>query len=183
MSNKHHVDHAETTSGPSSKVLRLGSSDVELMAVDPSVTASSDMELMAVDSPLVAASIGRDLPAEALKVVGNLIRDKLKEQKKLDDSTKGTDAAFQNFLSMVHSALFAASFLVGSFPRSFLDSVNQLSPKTIRTNATKQRASGFVDMFKEAVNGNDWRLWGPVVSHGTFIDLCFYYRQLISLNL
>jgi len=148
-----------------------------------------DSEPMAVDPPSVPASAGRDLSDETLVAVEKIIRIYLEGEKmdnnvkKLDNSTKGTDAAFQNFLSMVHSALFAASFLVGSFPRSFLDSVNQLSPKTIRTNATKQRASGFVDMFKEAVNGNDWRLWGLVVSHGTFIDICFYYRRLISLNL
>ena len=160
MSNKH---HAETTSGPSSKVLRLGSSDVELMAVDP---------------PSVAASIGRGLPDEALVVLDNLIQGRLRKQK-LDNGTKSTDMTFQDILSVVYSALF----FTDNLPQSFLNSLHKVSLETAKTNATKQRASGFVDMFREAVNGNDWRLWGLVVSHGTFIDICFYYRRLISLNL
>ncbi len=175
MSNKH---HAETTSGPSSKVLRLGSSDVELMAVDPpSVAASSDVEFMTVDAS-VAASIGRGLPDEALVVLDNLIQGRLRKQK-LDNGTKSTDMTFQDILSVVYSALF----FTDNLPQSFLNSLHKVSLETAKTNATKQRASGFVDMFREAVNGNDWRLWGLVVSHGTFIDICFYYRRLISLNL
>ena len=87
--------------------------------------------------------------------------------KKLDNSTKGTDAAFQDVLSVVHNAIWVAkvvNHLVAKLPDSFLkqDEVEQ-----VKMNAAEKSASDFVDKLREALNGNDHKLWAPVVTHGT----------------
>jgi len=120
---------------------------------------------MVVDPPSEAVSAGRDLSDEALVTVERIIRKNLEGQK-LDNSTKGTDSAFQDVLSEVHYAVRATDSFVAELPQSFLKRTEQ-----VKTNAAKKSALDFVEALREAVNGNDWKLWAPVVTHGTSIDL------------
>ena len=151
MSSKRYV---EPSFAPSAKVRRQVSPD-------------DHSEPMAVDPPSEAVSAGRDLSDEALVTVERIIRKNLEGQK-LDNSTKGTDSAFQDVLLEVHYAVRATELLqvVAELPQSFLKRAEQ-----VKTNAAKKSASDFVEALREAVNGNDWKLWAPVVTHGTSIDL------------
>jgi len=119
---------------------------------------------MAVDPP-EAVSAGRDLLDDALKLIEKIIGNNLRGQK-LDNGMKGTDPAFQNVLSVVHHAVQTTELFVVKLPQSFLKDTEQ-----VKTNAAKNGASDFVDKLREALNGNDHKLWAPVVTHGTSNDL------------
>jgi len=54
---------------------------------------------------------------------------------------------------------FKHFFIVG-FLKSLLEHVEQ-----VKTNAAKTSTSGFVDSLREAANGSDYKLWGPVVAY------------------
>ena len=79
---------------------------------------------------------------------------------------KGTDIAFQNVVAGVHHAVQTTKLFVAKLPKSFLEDTEQ-----VKTNAAKKGASDFVDKLREALNGNDYKLWAPVVTHGTSNDL------------
>ncbi len=139
------------SSGPA-KALRQASPDAEPMAVD-------------VDPPSEVASAVRDLPDDALVRIHNLIRKKF-GGRKLDNGTKGTDTTFQDVLLQVHHGIWTIEYFGGELLQSFLTRIEQ-----VKINVFKKSASDFVDKLREAFNGNDHKLWGPVVIHGTFNDL------------
>jgi len=118
---------------------------------------------MAVDPPSVVASTGRGFPDNALSFIADTVPMSVPVQLATQKwKHNGTDAAFKS------DDVLTAIYAVVSSASAFLP-----DPKTLvhvdrfKTNVTKKSASGFIDLLREAVNGNNDRLWCPVVTHGT----------------
>src|SRR6266404_1094439 len=60
---------------------------------------------------------------------------------------------------LVRETKYFKHFFIVGFLKSLLEHVEQ-----VKTNAAKTSTSGFVDSLREAANGSDYKLWGPVVS-------------------
>ncbi len=142
--------NTEISSGPFAKARRTDD-DSEPMAVDPQsgpMAVDPPSEHMAVDPP-EAVSAGRDLSDKALVLI-----EKMVKLQNLDNGMKGTDTAFQDALSNVYHVVLATAYSVAKLPQSFLKDIEQ-----VKKNAAKKGASDFVDKLREALNGNDYKLW------------------------
>ncbi|KAH9175331.1 hypothetical protein EDB89DRAFT_2066689 [Lactarius sanguifluus] len=105
--------------------------------------APQDVEAMAVDPP---ASTDRDFPDNALSAIAKNLQNILAVKNWKDD---GTDTSFDSIIS----------------DQSFLHSLERV---TENINAVKKSDPGFVDSLRQAVNGNNGKLWGPVLKHDVF---------------
>ncbi|KAH9019831.1 hypothetical protein EDB85DRAFT_1896484 [Lactarius pseudohatsudake] len=130
--------------GPSTKVLRTAPQDVEAMAVDP------------------PASTGRDFPDNALSAIAKNLQKLLVVKNWKDD---GTDTSFDSVIPEVFVAVAGARQFIDGCPESFLYSLERI---TENVNAVKKSDPGFIDSLRQAVNGNDAKLWGPVLKHDVF---------------
>jgi hypothetical protein len=125
---------------------------------------------MAID-PLAAAPTGRDFPAELLSSIAQnlpkFIRQVLNAQIREHD---GMDAfKSETVLSAVYHLTMANVAAVNfKHPKGFVGF------DQFKANATKRSASDFINFLKEAVDGNDERLWPRVVNHGSSPDLPVY---------
>jgi hypothetical protein len=83
--------------------------------------------------------------------------------KAFSPSDNGSDAAFldDDILESTYFAIMGAISLMPQ-PHSTPVTLDQF-----RKNA-KDSASGFSDLMRKALQGNDLNLWYPVVTHGTF---------------
>ncbi|KAH9039905.1 hypothetical protein EDB84DRAFT_1019205 [Lactarius hengduanensis] len=135
--------HPQSTSGPSAKSRRKASPDTEPMAVDPPA------------SPVVpVVSTGRVPPDGVLSILIPAVKRTWKY-----DSTDATLKS-DRVLTRIYTLVSAAFALHGA--KGLVD-VDQF-----KMNLTKESGSGFVDLLREAINGNNEELWSPVVTHDVF---------------
>jgi len=119
---------------------------------------------MAVDSPSPAASAGRVFPDDALSSILSKIQKKLGGATLPDDDES---TAFDSRLKKIYIAISIVQDYFDGCPESLVD-IDQFLENVKKD---KKRGSRFIDSLREAVNGNDWTLWGPVVTHGACIGL------------
>ncbi|KAH9042332.1 hypothetical protein EDB84DRAFT_1472869 [Lactarius hengduanensis] len=77
----------------------------------------------------------------------------------------GTDTSFDSILSDIHVTITGTKDRIDGCPESFLDSLDQF---IANVNVAKKRDPGFVDSLRQAVNGNNGELWGPILTHDVF---------------
>ncbi|KAH9175259.1 hypothetical protein EDB89DRAFT_2092796 [Lactarius sanguifluus] len=136
--------HSPPTSGPSAKSQRKASPDTEPMAVDP------------LASPVVpAVSTGRVPPDGVLSTLIPAVTKTWKYDS--TDATLKSDEVLTRIYTLVSSAFALHDSATG------LVNVDQF-----KKNLTKKNGSGFVDLLREAINGNNEELWSPVVTHDVF---------------
>ncbi|KAH9175248.1 hypothetical protein EDB89DRAFT_2241091 [Lactarius sanguifluus] len=136
--------HSQPTSGPSAKSRRNASPDTEPMAVDPPA------------SPVVlVVSTGRDPPDGVLSTLIPVVA----KTRKYDsmDATLKSDEVLIRIYTLVSSAFALRDSAMG------LVNIDEF-----KMNLTKKSASGFVNLLRGAINGNNEELWSPVVTHDVF---------------
>jgi hypothetical protein len=133
-------------------------------APGPSVKRRQDLpstDAMTVDPqvPVAPPPTDNDFPDELFSSIAKNLAEHIKSI--LNREHDGMDAfRSEAVLSAVYWHLTAVKFTQGF-----------VSFDQFKVNATKRSASDFINLLKEAVNGNDERLWPRVVNHGTSPDL------------
>ncbi|KAH9037252.1 hypothetical protein EDB85DRAFT_2287937 [Lactarius pseudohatsudake] len=138
--------HPRLFPGPPTKTQRIVTPDTEAMTLDLPVTVST----------------GRDFPNNALSDMAKVLQKKLAKKNRKDD---GTDTSFDSILSDIHVTITGTKDRIDGCPESFLDSLDQF---IANVNVAKKSDPGFVDSLRQAVNGNNGELWGPILTHDVF---------------
>jgi hypothetical protein len=107
---------------------------------------------MDVDSS-VATSTDRDFPEDALTRIADTLRLFFGD---------GSDIVVEEALRGIHNVVRAST----TSPPESLVPYDQF-----KKNATKNSASGFIDLLKEALKEEDLKFWRRFVTHGTSPDL------------
>jgi len=148
---------ADPSSGPSAKAQRQAS--------PASPSESPGVEPMAVDdSPSVAASDGRVFPDDALSLMHSKAQKRLRGANLPDDDES---AAFEKSLQDVYCAIMIALDKFDECPQ--LISLDQFV-KNVKVDKKLEHGLSFIDSLRKALNGNDYTLWRPVVTHGTSVN-------------
>ena len=107
------------------------------------------------DEPMDVDSSIRDFPNNKLTSIATKLRRR-------GWNDEGSNTAFDNErLAIIHTVVESSA----SSPESLV-SVDQFLK-----NATKQSASGFINLLTKALKEKDLSFWRPVVTHGTSPDL------------
>ncbi|KAH9082164.1 hypothetical protein EDB83DRAFT_2547862 [Lactarius deliciosus] len=134
--------HPRLSPGPPTKTQRIVTPDTEAMTSD--------------------VSTGRDFPNNALSDIAKILQKKLAKKNWKDD---GTDPSFDSILSDIHVTITGTKDRIDGCPESFLDSLDQF---IANVNVAKKTDPGFVGSLRQAVNGNNGELWGPILTHDVF---------------
>lgn len=179
---------SKAASGPSSKIPRTTSSDLEARSTGPSPNfppqipsdnqamsagpsteilrnSPSDVEAMVVEPPLKAASAGKKFPLDALSFIVDELSCKMKGRHwKYGD----TDTALDGIISQIFVITLGAKYTIGGCPEALITNLTDFEKNM---NVVKKRDPDFVKLLTQAVKENNEELWGRVVIHGTPPDL------------